>query len=108
MKKELVMYGRRFACWDQERAQSFLAENKVPYRFVDITGDHEAAKRLQDWVGHLSVPTLLIAKEGEVQPIQAPAPLEAGRHVRGQHRGTMITEPDNKQLEYFLREHGIL
>jgi glutaredoxin len=108
MKKELVMYGRRFACWDQSRAMSFLSEKDIPYRFVDISADPEAAERLLSWVGHLSVPTLVVALPGEVLPLHDPTPLDHSRRVRGQDRGGMITEPDNTQLEEFLRAHDLL
>ncbi len=108
MQKELVMYGRSFSCSDQARAIAFLSQMNVPYRFVDISRDTAAAHHLLEWVGHLSVPTLVIAQPGDRLPISEPAPLDPTRRTRGQHRGTMITEPDNSQLEGFLREHHLL
>ncbi|MBA3530424.1 MAG: glutaredoxin family protein [Ardenticatenales bacterium] len=108
MNKELVMYGRRFACWDQSRAMTFLSEKKIPYRFVDISADPNASARLIEWVGHLSVPTLVIAQPGEVLPMRDPKPLDRSQRVRGQDRDTMITEPNNDELESFLRTHHLL
>lgn len=106
--KELVMYGRTFACGDQARAMDFLARRGVRYRFVDIGRDVGAATRLQGWVGYLSVPTMVVAPSGSVLPIEEPKPLDPSRRVRGQNRGTMITEPSNDQLESFLRQHQLL
>ncbi len=108
MQKELVMYGRRFACWDQTRASEFLAARNVPYRFVDISGDPLAALRLQSWVGHLSVPTLVIARLGEELPIAEPTPRDTTRRTRGQNRGTLITEPSDEELEAFLQQNELL
>lgn len=107
-KKELVMYGRRFACGDQFRAMAFLEARHVPYRFVDISDDPEASQRLFNWVGHLSVPTLVIAEQGEVLPVTEPTPLDRTRRTRGQNRGTIITEPSDPQLEEFLEQHSLL
>ncbi len=108
MKKEIVMYGRTFACGDQLRAMSYLAARHIPYRFVDISHDREAAHRLQQWVGHLSVPTLVIAQPNEVLPLREPAPLDPARRTRGQNRDTLITEPNDAQLESFLQQHELL
>lgn len=108
MEKELVMYGRRFACSDQSNAMWFLEANSIPYRFVDIGSDQEAAERVVEWVGHKSVPTLVIAKPGEVLPLETPAPLAAKASARGVDRNTIITEPSNGQLETFLKKHDLL
>jgi glutaredoxin len=108
MNKELVMYGRRFACGDQFRAMAFLEAKRIPYRFVDISDDPEAAQRLYNWVGHLSVPTLVVAEEGNVLPITEPAPLDRSRRIRGQNRGTVITEPSDPQLQEFLQQHQLI
>lgn len=107
-EKELVMYGRTFACWDQTRAMSFLEKQRVSYRFVDIGRDAEAARRLQGWVGHLSVPTLVVAAPGTDMPLAEPTPLRRGGRARGLDRGTLITEPNDQQLADFLRHHGLL
>lgn len=108
MRKELIMYGRQYACADQHDAMTFLQSKQVPYRFVDVSRDAEAAHRLQSWVGHLSVPTLVVAAEGETLPIADPAPLDPARRVRGQDRGTLITEPSPDQLAAFLQAHELL
>lgn len=108
MDKQLVMYGRRFACGDQFRAMAFLDEKRIPYRFVDISDDPEAARRLHGWVGHLSVPTLVVAEAGEVLPLADPAPLDRTKRTRGQNRGTLITEPSDPQLQDFLQQHNLI
>jgi glutaredoxin len=108
MEKELVMYGRRFACSDQSNAMWFLEANEVPYRFVDIGADKEAAERLIQWTGFKSVPTIVIAKPGEVLPVEEPTPLNSDHSARGVDRQTVITEPSNSQLEDFLKKHSLL
>ena len=108
MEKELVMYGRRFACSDQSNTMWFLDANQVPYRFVDIGADREAAERVVNWVGHKSVPTLVVAKPGDTLPIEEPTPLKSNESARGKDRVTIITEPSNSQLEKFLKKHDLL
>lgn len=108
MEKELVMYGRRFACFDQYQAQNFLESQQIHYRFVDIGEDMEAAHRVETWVGHQSVPTFVIARPGEVLPVDEPHALDKGQRTRGQNRGTLITEPSNTQLAEFLRQHDLM
>lgn len=105
---QLVMYGRRFACADQTQAQAWLAERGLQYDFVDISADSQAAGRLEQWVGSLSVPTLIVARPGEHEPYQPPAPLRPEQRVRGLNRGTLITEPSAEDLEHWLIQHGLL
>ncbi len=104
----LVMYGRRFGCYDQERARSWLEARGIQYEFLDISSDSEALRRLELWVGHRSVPTLVVARPGEVEPYEPPAALQPGQRVRGTNRGTLITEPSNDDLERWLAQHGLL
>lgn len=104
---ELVMYARTFGCWDQARAEAWLREHSIPYRVVDISREPGAAERLLHWVGYLSVPTFIIARPGEDEPIAPPEPLN-GRRPRGLHRGTLITEPSNEQLLAFLLDHKLV
>jgi glutaredoxin len=108
MDKQLVFYGRSFPCPDQERALRFLLRNQVPFQRIDIDADREAARRVQQWVGHMSVPTLVIAQPGDVLPLEAPQPLQPGRSIRSQDRGTMITEPSDDALAQFLSRNGLL
>jgi hypothetical protein len=107
-ERELVMYGRTFACGDQLRAMSLLQRFAVPYRFVDISRDRAAAERLMGWVGYMSVPTLVVTPSGEEYPELPPTPLDRTRRIRGQNRGTLITEPDDAQLILFLDQHQLL
>lgn len=108
MEKELVMYGRRFACGDQSNAMWFLEANAIPYRFVDIGADKEAADRLIQWTGFKSVPTMVIARPGDIVPVEEPAPLAPEHSARGVDRHTVITEPSNSQLEDFLKKHRLM
>ena len=58
------------------------------------------------WTSHESVPTLVIAPDDGVEPIEEPAPLPS-RSPRGVDRGTLLTEPNPGQVEAFLERWGI-
>ncbi|MCK9494525.1 MAG: hypothetical protein M0R75_03380 [Dehalococcoidia bacterium] len=90
------------------RFQWWLAQHEVAdIAFVDIHRDEDAYDRVVAWTGHASVPTLVIAGDDDLEPIEAPAPIEAGQRVRAFDRGTMLTEPNPAQIEPFLLRHGI-
>lgn len=108
MEKEIVMYSRSTYCSFVALARDLLARYQIPYREIDIYPDRIYADRVKDWTGHLSVPTLIIALPEEDLPLEPPTPLEPGQSVRGVDRGSMITEPNNKQLEDWLHAHGFL
>jgi glutaredoxin len=107
MNKELVVYGRTYPCPDLTRAKRYLEANNIKYRQINIDQDEAAREFVQRWVGHQSVPTIVVANPGDVQPIAEPAPLPAGRSARSFDRGTMITEPSDEALRGFLRRHGL-
>ena len=106
--KTLVVYGRTFFCPDLERAQRFLANHNVAYQQINIDEDDSAGALVEGWVGHRSVPTIVVAKQGETLPFEEPTPLAEGRSVRSVDRGTIITEPSDEALEAFLKNNGLL
>jgi glutaredoxin len=108
MEKELIVYGRTFPCPDLARSERFLNSRNVPYRMVHIDQDEEAGELVERYVGHRSVPTIVVARKGDVLPIEEPAPLPRGRPVRSVDRGTLITEPSDEALGSFLQRHGLL
>ncbi len=108
MEKELVVYGRTAFCPDQTRSLRFLDSNDIRYRMIKIDQDEQAGELVERWVGHRSVPTIVVARKGDVHPIEQPAPLPYGRSVRSFDRGTLITEPSNEALSAFLQRHGLL
>lgn len=107
MNKELVVYGRTYPCPDLTRTKRFLEANRISYRQINIDQDEAAREFVERWVGHQSVPTVVVASPGELHPIADPAPLPAGRSARSFDRGTMITEPSEDALRGFLRRHGL-
>ncbi len=107
MNKELVVYGRTYPCPDLIRTKRFLEANNISYRQINIDQDKAACEFVEHWVGHRSVPTIVIARPGDDQPIEDPTPLPAGRSARSFDRGTMITEPSEEALHGFLSRHGI-
>ncbi|TAK73785.1 MAG: hypothetical protein EPO16_11945 [Dehalococcoidia bacterium] len=73
---------------------------------LDIQQDAEAYKKVKGWAGYASVPTLVIAPDGGLDPIDPPLPL-LGKRARGFDRGTVLTEPNPAQITEFLRRNGI-
>ena len=106
MNKELVVFGRTYPCGDLTRTQRFLRANNIAYRQVNIDEDRAACELVERWVGHRSVPTIVVAQRGDVHPIETPEPLPPGRSARSFDRGTLITEPSDEALQGFLRRHG--
>ena len=107
VNKELIVYGRTFPCPDLSRAKRFLEANSIQYRQINIDEDEVAGEFVEQWVGHRSVPTIIIANPGETEPITEPMPIPQGRSARSFDRGTMITEPSNDALHAFLERHGL-
>ena len=107
-QKELVMYSRSTPCPFVKIARDILHRENVPYREIFIDRDEQARKRVLDWTGFESVPTLIVTADGADLPMEAEAPLEKGRSPRGIDRGTMITEPDINQLTNWLLRHGLM
>lgn len=84
----------------------WLQTHELDLLELDIDADREAYDRVIAWTGHESVPTLVIAPDDGVEPIEEPAPLPDGR-PRGIDRGTMLTEPHRGQIEPFLERNSI-
>ena len=108
MDKELIVYGRTYPCPDLARSQRFLNNKNVSYRLIHIDQDEEAGEVVERYVGHRSVPTIVVARKGDVLPIEEPTPLPQGRSARSFDRGTMITEPSDEALSSFLQRHGLM
>ena len=108
MSKEIVMYVRRFYCPTVALARDLLSRYHIPYREIDIDDDPEMAARVKMWTHHLSVPTIIIANQGEDVPYTEFLPRPTERTIKGFDRGPMITEPNNQALENWLHKHGFL
>lgn len=62
---EIIVYGTSW-CPDCRRSKNFLAENLIPYTWIDIEDDAEAMARVEELNnGNRSVPTILFP-DGEV------------------------------------------
>lgn len=107
MNKELIVIGRSYPCPDLMRTQRFLKANNINYRQINIDQDSTALEIMERWVGHHSVPTVVVANAGDVHPIVEPTPLPSGRSSRSYDRGSMITEPSDEALRGFLQRNGI-
>lgn len=102
----LVVYGRSSFCPDMYRWRKWVDQHSLDYIEFDIDTDETAYRKVVDWTGHESVPTLVIAPDGGVDPIEEPRPL-SGRGPRAIDRGTMLTEPNLGQIGPFLQRHKI-
>ena len=89
-------------------SQAGLDDYALSYHEIFIDKDMEARKRVLEWTGFLSVPTLVVAEAGEVLPYQVPPPLTPGSSPRGINRGSMITEGNIEQLEVWLTQNGFI
>lgn len=105
---ELVMYSRTSPCPFVSVARRVLENYAVPYRELRIDQDKIYERRVLEWTGFLSVPTLIITRLGEELPVAPPALLAPQASPRGIDRGMMITEPSEEQLVNWLRKHGLL
>lgn len=104
----LVVYGSSIPCPDMARFQWWLQQFEVPsIQFIDIHREEWAYDRVVAWTGHASVPTLVIADDDGDEPVTPPAPIGPGERIRGNDRGTMLTEPNPGQIEGFLRRNGV-
>lgn len=107
MDYEVVMYSRTIPCPFVRSAKRVLEREHIPYREIFIDKDSAAEKRVIDWTGFKSVPTVIIARLGEDLPYEEPAPLTTNS-PRGVDRGCMITEPGEVAFENWLRKHGFI
>lgn len=108
VEKEIVMFVRSSFCPGVALARDLLNRYEISYREVKIDTDLEMAARLKEWTGHLSVPTVIIANQGEAVPYIEFLPRPTNRSIKGYDRGPMITEPNNRELENWLHKHGFL
>lgn len=104
--RRLVMYSRTSGCPYITVAKRVLDDYHVPYEEIFIDRDEAARTRVIAWTGFLSVPTLVVARPGEVLPISPPLPLPRGASPRGIDRGSMITEASSSELLAWLSRHG--
>lgn len=107
-EKELVVYTRTTYCPYQARASRVFEKYGLTPRQILIDEDQQAMVRVMDWTGFKSVPTILIANQGEDLPYETPEPLPRGASPRGVDRGSMITEATEDELSAWLRKHGII
>lgn len=104
--KALLMYSRTIPCPDCTRARQLLESNGIPFEEIMIDQDPAARTFVEELTGFHAVPTLVIARPNERQPITPPRALERGRSPRGIDRGPVITEPDMVSLRAWLAGHG--
>ena len=107
-EKEIVMYTRGGFCPDVSRARRALQGWRLPYREINIRKDPQAHQRCLDWNGCLAMPVIVVARPGDVLPIEPPTPLEPGQSPRDVDRGYVISEAGKRGLRAFLTRHGFV
>ena len=108
MDKELVMYSRTYGCPFVTVARRVFDDYGLGYREIMIDRDSDARDRVLRWNGFQSVPTIIVARVGELEPYVDPEPLANGASPRGLDRGALITEPNLTQLERWLVGHNFI
>jgi len=108
MEKEIVMYVRTSYCPLVALARDIMQRYTVPYREINIDDDTLFAARVKEWTHHYSVPTIIITNPGEETPHEDFLPRPTEWSIKGYDRGSMITEPNNQQLEDWLHKHDFL
>lgn len=101
---DLVVYGRATFCPDLIDTKRWLHAWNVPYRLVNQDLDEEIAWRLDAWLGSRTVPTLVVAERGAIDPIRPPSEANL-KALRNTDRGTMLHEPEEATLRAFLERH---
>ena len=105
----LVVYGSSVPCPDMARFAWWLERHDVPELvFIDIHAERWAYDQVIEWTGHASVPTLVIAPDDGLNPVEDPLPIMSGQRVRAFDRGTMLTEPNPQQIAEFLVRNGVV
>ncbi len=104
---QLFMYTRERICGDQQLARKCLQEFGVPYTEINISREADAAQELQELIGCLAVPTLIVADDDH-HPITPPTPIGPYQSVRNVDRGSAISEPTREGLRQFLVKHALL
>ncbi len=104
---QLIMYTRERTCGDQQLARLSLQEFGVPFTEVNISHEADAAQELEDLIGCLAVPTIVVADD-EHHPLTPTAPLAPYQSVRNIDRGSVISEPSREGLRQFLSKHALL
>ena len=84
-----------------------LQEFGVPVNEINISREPEAAQILNELIGSLAVPTLMVVDEDSnlIEPLR---PIERHESVRDVDRGAVISEPSREGLRRFLIKHGFL
>jgi hypothetical protein len=108
VEKELVLYGQTRYSPYVALARDLLTRYKIPFREIDVQAQPTMAERVTTWTGRLSLPTLIVAAPGSDLPLAPPAPLDPGQAPRGIDRDSLISEPNNQQLEDWLYKQGFL
>ncbi len=78
MTKDLMMYTRTTGCPFVMIAKRVLDEHQIQYTEIFIDQDADAQARVIAWTGFLSVPTLIIADDGTLEPCQRPPDKSGG------------------------------
>jgi hypothetical protein len=106
--REIVIYAVHGPREEVASVHYILDQYRLPYRDVWIDRDPAALGRVLLWTGNRSVPTLVAADHGQVDPYQPPLPIKSWTCPRGVDRGSMISEPSRSELLTWLQHQGFI
>ena len=107
MARQVVVYMSPW-CGNSSDTQHALTRVGRARNLRQYQGGSRGRGPVRGWVGFESVPTVIIAEDGSVEPFEPPAALAAGKSPRGIDRGSLITEATRVQLRSWLVKHGFL
>ena len=107
-QKEIIIYSQAGYSPFTALARDLLTRYQIPFREINITSQSGQRDSLRHWSGDITLPTLVVTEPGADTPITPPLSLESGQPSRGLDRGSLISEPNNQQLENWLHKHGFL
>jgi len=106
--KEIVLFCRPSYSPFTALARDLLIRYQIPFREVDIQAGSQAFASLITWVSPAHLPTLIVTAPNQTTPLDSPEPLQPDQPARGLDRGSLISQPNNHQLEDWLHKHGFL
>lgn len=106
--KDIILYGADW-CPDCQRAKSYLQENNIDYKFIDVDLDKTATEKVEKINnGKRIIPTVIINNKPYTNPNNAKLASVLGLNTEGQL--TLFGAdwcPDCRRAKSYLDDHGI-
>ena len=108
MSRHIILYGEQAYNPFVALARDLLNRYNIPFTEVEARKDKAVAAQVTTLVGELLLPTLLLAEPNETSPYTPADAPHPDRPLTGQDRGSLISTPNNRQLENWLHRHKFL